>query len=72
VVLATHSFVGRSVEILRKQLVEEERQRRPHIEAERLQTQANEIAQIINQDYSEYQRRFSTANNGTPAAPTLC
>lgn len=50
VVLATHSFVGRSVEILRKQLVEEERQRRAHIEAERLQVQANEIAQIINED----------------------
>ena len=63
VVLATHSFVGRSVEMLRKQLVEEERQRRVHVEAERLQAQANEIAQIINEDYAEYQRRFSTANN---------
>lgn len=63
VVLATHSFVGRSIEILRKQLVEEERQRRAHIEAERLQAQANEIAQIINEDYVEYQRRFSTGNN---------
>ena len=63
VVLATHSFVGRCVEIVRKQLVEEERQRSTRIEAERLQAQANEIAQIINQDYAEYERRFSTTNN---------
>ncbi len=59
VVLATYSFVGRHVEDLRRHLVELDKERRAQAESARLQAQAREIARIINEDYSEFRRRFS-------------
>jgi hypothetical protein len=59
VVFATYAFVGRHVEDTRKHLVELDKQRRAQAETARLQVQAQEIARIINDDYSEFRRRFS-------------
>lgn len=60
-VLATYAFVGRHVEALRRELVTEERRRRAAEENRRLQAQAEEIARLINEDYSEFRKRFKPA-----------
>jgi hypothetical protein len=57
-VLEVYAFVGRHIEVLRKQLVEADRARKRDAEAARLQAQAAEIAKLINEDYAEFRRRF--------------
>jgi hypothetical protein len=65
-VLATHAFIGRHVEMLRQELLTEERRRRADAEVRRLQAQADEIARLINEDYQEFRRRFQQARSAVP------
>ncbi|MFO0722859.1 MAG: ATP-binding protein [Myxococcota bacterium] len=59
VVETLFSFIGQSVEALRKRLVEEERRRRATEEAQRLAKAAQEISKVINDDFSEFRERVS-------------
>ncbi len=58
-VQAINAFVGQKIEVLRRQLAEVEKQRKAGEEARRLDKQAAEIAQIINQDFSAHRQRIA-------------
>lgn len=58
VVIDTLAFIGQHVELVRRELVELDKRRRKQAEAERLQSQADEIAKIINEDYIDFAKRF--------------
>ncbi len=64
-VLCIYSFIGRHVEELRRELVDAEKNRREQADAAKLQKQADQIADIINQDYADFRKRFSPANSRT-------
>ena len=57
-VLGLYAEISRHVEALRQELVERENVRKRAEEAEKLQSQADEIARFINQDYLESSKRF--------------
>lgn len=57
-VLGLYAEISRHVETLRQELVERENVRKRAEEAEKLQSQADEIARLINQDYLESSKRF--------------
>ncbi len=71
VVIATYSVVSRYVEALRQKLVEREKQRKTQEQAERLQHQADEIARLINEDYSDFSRRFKPVQTSGGGASDL-
>lgn len=58
-VQAINAFVGQKIEVLRRELAEVEKQRKAGEEARRLDKQASEIAQIINQDFNVHRQRIS-------------
>ena len=58
---AIHAFAGQKIEIVRRELLEVERQRKAGEEARRLNKQASEIAVIINQDFRDFQQRVAKA-----------
>lgn len=60
-VQAIHAFVGRKVKKIRLELVEEERKRKASEEAKRLAKEANEIANVINEDFTAFSRRVAKA-----------
>lgn len=60
-VQAIMGFLGTSVEALRKKLVAQERERKASEDAKRLAKQADEIAKLINEDFSEFRRRVAKA-----------
>ena len=54
-VKAINAFVGRAIDKVRRELVKEEKKRKAGEEAKKLQKQANEIARLINEDFSDFQ-----------------
>jgi hypothetical protein len=58
IVFALYAEVSRAVENLRSELVERENARKRAEQAAQLQSQANEIAKLINEDYAAYSKRF--------------
>ncbi|MGA3036671.1 MAG: ATP-binding protein [Vulcanimicrobiaceae bacterium] len=53
-VQAIHAFISVNVEAVRQELVADERARRQSEESKRLQRQADEIAKLLNEHFSEY------------------
>ena len=67
VVRAAHAFIGMHVEMLLKQLEKEERDRRRLEEAKKLRKEADQIADLINQDFRAWSakiRKVVTATTG--------
>jgi hypothetical protein len=60
-VLFLQAEISRYVEVLRQELVEQENARRRAEESEKLQSQADEIARLINEDFLETSKRFRRA-----------
>lgn len=58
-VQAIYAFVGQKVDEVRRELVEEARERKKTEEARRLARRANEIARIINQDFDSFLERVA-------------
>ena len=58
-VQALMGFVGSSLEKLRKELAAQERARKASEDAKRLAKQADEIARVINEDFSEFRQRVA-------------
>jgi hypothetical protein len=77
IVIETLAFIGRHIEAVRRELVELDKNRRKLAEAERLQSQADEIAKIINEDYVKFAKRFRpvqtprTGSSDTTFMPVL-
>lgn len=61
IVLFLYAEISRQVESLRHELVEQESARRKAEESEKLQSQADEIARLINEDFLETSKRFRRA-----------
>ncbi len=55
---ATFTFIGPHLEEVRKQLVAEQREEQKTEEARRLQREANQIEDIINQDFERFRKRL--------------
>ncbi len=53
-----HAFIGIHVEEVRKKLVKEEKERRKTELAEKLQTEADKIAELINKDFADYREKL--------------
>jgi hypothetical protein len=67
-VRATHAFVGMHVDALSKELEKEDRDRRRLEEAKKLQKEADQIADLINQDFRAWSakiRKVVSATAGT-------
>jgi len=58
-----YGFVGSNIEKLRKQLVVQERDRKATEDAKRLQKQAGEISDVINNDFAEFSQRLRKAHS---------
>jgi hypothetical protein len=66
IVRALYSFIGPCAEEVRKELVRAERERRETEEAKKLARQANEIAELLNEDFREFRRQVVAAR-GRPS-----
>lgn len=61
IVLFLYAEISRHIESLRHELVEQENARKRAQESEKLQSQADEIARLINEDFLETSKRFRRA-----------
>jgi hypothetical protein len=68
-VQAIYSFVGPSIERLRKELVEAQREQRETQEAKRLRKEASQIADIINRDFDAFRERLQSQGLSAGAGP---
>lgn len=65
IVVALHRFIGPAVDKVRAKLVARRRERARTEEAKRLAEQAEHIAEILSQDFAEYQTRLRHAHSAT-------
>jgi hypothetical protein len=70
-VRAVHSFVGTSVEEVRRGLQEEEKARRAEEDAKKLAQQAAEIAKVINEDFDAFRQRVAKVRAKTRGSSDL-
>jgi hypothetical protein len=66
VVSAIYAFVGPHLEEVRKQLVTEQRAEQETEEARRLQHEADQIENIINQDFERFRKRLQKVKAASP------
>jgi len=59
IVRAIHAFTSQGVEQVRKELVAAEKERRKSAEAQRLQETADQIAEILNEDFTLFRRKLA-------------
>jgi hypothetical protein len=71
IVRALYAFIGPCIEEVRKELARAERERRESEEAKKLARQADEIADLLNQDFREFQRQVAAARGRPSVAPGL-
>lgn len=60
-VQAIYAFVGRSLDRVRRDLVEADKKRKSEEEARKLARQASEIAKVINEDFDDYRQKVAKA-----------
>lgn len=61
-----YAFIGRSIEQVRKELLEVERERKATEEARKLSVQASEIARLINDDFEAFRQRIAKVKAKAP------
>jgi hypothetical protein len=66
-----YGFIGPNIDLLRRELVESDRNRKASEEARRLDAQAAEIAAIINGDFDEYRRRLAKVKATAPGGADI-
>jgi hypothetical protein len=59
IVQCIYAFISRHVEVIRRELVEQDRSRKRTEEAKRLKSEAAKIADIINSDFDSFRNRLS-------------
>lgn len=57
-VRTVYSFIGQKVDIVRRELLEEDKRRKRSEEARKLSSQAAEIAQVINEDFAAFREKL--------------
>ena len=60
-VRAMYAFIGQTVEEIRRELAQAEKQRRANEDARKLASQADEIAKVINEDFDAFRQRVAKA-----------
>ena len=70
-VQCVYAFVNQSVEQVRRELVERERKRRAGEEAQRLASEAAEIARFINEDFNSFRDKVSKIRAKAPGSVDL-
>ena len=60
-VQAIYAFIGRKVDLVRRDLVKKDRERKDSEEAKRFAKQAETISKIINEDFNDFRTRVATA-----------
>jgi hypothetical protein len=60
-VQSIYAFVGQKIELVRRELLKEEKKRKEGEEAKKLAKQAESIASIINEDFQEFRQRLMKA-----------
>lgn len=58
IVAALYRFIGPAVEEVRRELVQREKERRKSEEAKKLEQQANELAQVLSEDFAAFQAQL--------------
>lgn len=61
IVQAIHAFVGQKIEVVRRELVAKEKQRKESEDSKKLASQAEKIAKVINDDFTDYSERIIRA-----------
>lgn len=61
IVRTIYAFIGQSVEIVRRELLEEEKRRKSDELSKKLESQAREIADLINDDFNDYRSQLAKA-----------
>lgn len=56
-----HAFIGEKIDIVRRQLAKEEKERKKSEDAKKLAQEANEISKVINNDFDEFRMRIAKA-----------
>ncbi len=69
IVRSLYAFLGPCIEEVRRELVRVERERRETEEAKKLARQADEIAELLNEDFREFRRQVAAARGRPFAAP---
>lgn len=64
-VLAIYGFIGEKIDQVRRELLKAERKRKASEEAKKLAKQAEEIAQVINDDFQDFRQRLARAKAKT-------
>jgi len=67
-VRALYAFISRSIERVRRELVEREQARKASEEARKLQEEARHIAEVINQDFIEFSQKVARARVTSPGS----
>lgn len=60
-VRAIYAFINQKIEVVRRKLAEDEKRRKSDELSRRLAQQANEIAQIINEDFADFRQQIAKA-----------
>jgi len=68
VVATLLGFIGSKLELVRNELLDEQKQARQTEQARRLERESQRIADVINQDYRELRRRLQEIRSATAAA----
>jgi hypothetical protein len=66
-----YAFISQSVEQVRRELVEHEKKRRASEEAQRLASEASEIARFINEDFTSFRDKISKIRAKAPGKVDL-
>lgn len=69
IVRALYAFVGPRIEDVRKELVRADKEKRETEEARKLARQAEEIAALLNEDFTEFRRQVTAARGQPSLAP---
>jgi hypothetical protein len=66
-----YAFIGQSVEQVRRELVERDKERKASEDAQRLAAEANEIARFINEDFNNFRDKISRIRAKSPGKVDL-
>ena len=61
IVKAIYAFIGQKIDLVRRELVNQEKERKASEEAKKLQKRADEIAKVINEDFIDFRARVAKA-----------
>jgi len=71
IVKAIYAFIGQKIDLVRRELVKKEKERKASEEAKKMQKRADEIANVINEDFIDFRKRVAKAKAKSGVGPDL-